>query len=510
MAQGALVVGTKSYLHSLNMWNSNLDFFVFGFVLVFMLYHLYLFKLRLSENTTLIFVGLCLMIFFETLSTSRSPLLSFIGFFPLLKYRLAYSCVVVGPILFNRFVCETIKGFSFSKNLYLLLNTIGMIFFATIVLTPLSFFPKYLYIFQLFFVLSVSIGALQVLINVFQREVGSGYAFFGYISVAFSSLNDVFDSLGVIDSVPMVGYGVLIFILFQANLLASRFNQDLVQAKLNFAKQVHRNKKLQGMEAISKLKSETMTRRFNAVCASEVEMAVISQSSMAFDSISSGFKNLIPFEYHDLEDLLVLSNCSKKEMSKILQVIKNSFDNQLDHFNKNVKLLPLVLEYEDNSDQQKIVIEFRWLPMPDEINTPESIILLIKDISTIHQTMNEINLMEREATIVQELSVHTLTNAENSLVFLSHILNHIRKTEKEHKLKGFELNYTLALANQILKTNCWVLGFKDLERKSEKFYEYLVEINKSDRSSLECLEQITGIEETLSFYTKILFENFLC
>lgn len=194
-----------------------------GVILGMAFYHLGLFLNRREDQPALWFALFCFAWALRMLTTDEVILLAMV---PDLDYgvqiRLEYiSFIVAGP-LFVSFLNQTYP-FTGSRQVTLVLLTLGGLICAFVLLSPTPTFPRYLLYFQLLTLLCVLAGLFVLSLALLQQKPGAMAAVFGGVVACVAAVNDVLFYRDISPVGPIFHYGLLIFILAQSYLLARLF-----------------------------------------------------------------------------------------------------------------------------------------------------------------------------------------------------------------------------------------------------------------------------------------------
>lgn len=205
----------------------NIAWFVFGALLVMGIYHLMLMHVRIGNRSTLWFGLVSLMMAIRTVLTGQPALLSastVIGWEFLLS--LEYVSMYIGFAMFYLYVNAL-----FPEEMHRLpltvVKTVGIVLGITTIVTPAHIFSATLYGFHFVSVF----GCLYLLYVVYRafRAGRDGTVFFaiGMAILAATILNDVLYNIGILRTEYLSSVGLLLFLVFQSLILASRFGANV-------------------------------------------------------------------------------------------------------------------------------------------------------------------------------------------------------------------------------------------------------------------------------------------
>lgn len=147
-----------------------------------------------------------------------------------LHYRLEYLSFYIGTLVMYFFV--RILYFATVPRLvdHIIVMITAVMSLLTI-LTPPAFFTRYLFIMQLTAVAAFAIAMWHLSKSIKEGIPDAKIFLAGFSCFAFSAIHDIFFHLRLVESVPLVKYGFVVFLFSQSLLLSNRFYRNQRRAR---------------------------------------------------------------------------------------------------------------------------------------------------------------------------------------------------------------------------------------------------------------------------------------
>ena len=218
-----MMIGTADQLQKSRNTQISYDLVLFGSIFMIGLYHLGIYILRRNELSPLYFGLFCLLIALRLISTGERYLLEAIGSIPWeLLIKLEYLSYYLAVPVFVQFIYSLFTE-RFSRQLCRIFIIIGLVFTASVVLSPARLFSHTLLIYQLFTV-AIFVYAIVILISASIKMDKTALVFLAGFSILFlTALNDILHSNNVISTAYIVPAGLFVFIFSQAFLLSLHY-----------------------------------------------------------------------------------------------------------------------------------------------------------------------------------------------------------------------------------------------------------------------------------------------
>ncbi len=200
-----------------------LELIVFGALLIMGLYHFGFFFYRKIEFAAFYFALFCFFMAIRTIIIGDRILLDAFPMIPFIAiYKIEYLTYYVTCFVTLQFISHLFPTANKDK-IYWPLSSIFLIGSAIVIVTPLHIFVETLIIVQLATLFEIIYISKLLISAILIRRPGARTFFIGYILFGVTIINDVFRGMGYLYTPPMASYGFLIFVVFQAAILSSRF-----------------------------------------------------------------------------------------------------------------------------------------------------------------------------------------------------------------------------------------------------------------------------------------------
>ena len=220
-----ILLGMSEDVRQIRQNALNLNFFLFGGILMMGFYHLGLFIIRAKEKSTLYFGIFCFLIAIRSLVTGERYL---IGLLPDLSWevytKIAYLTFYLGmPVLAMYF--RNIFPRELSKFFIPLVNIVGALFTAIVLFTPAKIYTYTTPLFQASAVAASCYGFYVLILALIRGRQGAFVCLAGFAILFLTIVNDMLYSNLLVQTGYMIQFGFFIFIFFQAFLLSVRFSK---------------------------------------------------------------------------------------------------------------------------------------------------------------------------------------------------------------------------------------------------------------------------------------------
>jgi len=194
-------------------------------IFIICFYHLGLFALRRKNKSPLYFGVFCLLVGLRTITSGERYIIHLIPnleWHTLLRIEIfSYFLAVPFFILFAASLFPDESPVKLRK----LCQNLGFGISLIALLTPFTIYSKFIYPYQLFTV-GVSLLALYIVIRAtLEKREGARLFLCGFIVLFICVINDILFDRGIIHTLFLVHFGVIVFILLQAYILSGRFSR---------------------------------------------------------------------------------------------------------------------------------------------------------------------------------------------------------------------------------------------------------------------------------------------
>jgi len=231
-------LGTESQIEAMSSIRQGVEFFVFGALLIFGIYHLFLFLMRRDDPSarSALFFGL-----FTILLSLRTLLLGerFLpGLFPdsVFEYFFAvdFVTIILPSVLFLLYMYEMFPGIA-GKRFRIVSVIPGLLLSVLVVVMPTRLYVHFLPIMNGVVVGSCVVGLVIAVIALFRKHDNAFIFIAGFIFMTGTVINDILYSMYYVNTSHIASFGILIFILCQGLIISLRYaklyreNRDLNQ-----------------------------------------------------------------------------------------------------------------------------------------------------------------------------------------------------------------------------------------------------------------------------------------
>ncbi|OJJ17669.1 hypothetical protein BKI52_27800 [marine bacterium AO1-C] len=227
----SLDLGQPTNLYLSHQQALNVNFLLFGSLLIIALYHFSLFYFRRQATSPLYFGLLCLTIAVRILTLGEFNMTDVFPWFDFEWHeKFSYLTYYIATLVTFIFIRSVFTD-EFPRLLAKLIPWVIWPFILLTIFTNSRVFSKVLPVFQLFTVVSVFIGFYILGRAVLNKSYGAKAFLLGYIAISGTAVHDIIYALGIIHTGHLFPWGLFIFILSQAVALSGRFSRAFVQSE---------------------------------------------------------------------------------------------------------------------------------------------------------------------------------------------------------------------------------------------------------------------------------------
>ncbi|MCB0734803.1 MAG: hypothetical protein H6608_07300 [Flavobacteriales bacterium] len=229
--QSAVAVGgvQPMMLHQLRIML--MSAFIVGILVIMGIYHIGIFLFRRKDKGPLYFAVMCLAFALRELLGQETLMWKIYDGFPYeLGVRMLYVTLGFLFIIFLKFI-DNIFPNQFKPWFIRLVLYVSIILTLSAIFLPPTIFARYNLI-TLPVLFTAHIWTIVILIRgIIQKKPGSALFLFGVVVIIISSLNDIFNQVGTLNSGYIYPLGFAIFIFCQSLVLAIRFSNSFDQVE---------------------------------------------------------------------------------------------------------------------------------------------------------------------------------------------------------------------------------------------------------------------------------------
>ena len=227
-----ILLGVSADIWQIRQRALNLNFFLFGGILMMGLYHMGLFIIRAKEKSILFFGIFCFLIATRSLVTGERYL---IGLFPdfswevytKIAYLTFYIAAPVFAMYFRYIFPKEIPRYAIS-----LVIVVSALFSGVVLVTTAKIYSHTLPIFQIFTVVASSYGFYALILALIRKRQGAFVCLAGFAVLFLTIVNDMLYATLHIQPGDILQFGLFILLFFQASLLSVRFSKAFETVEL--------------------------------------------------------------------------------------------------------------------------------------------------------------------------------------------------------------------------------------------------------------------------------------
>ena len=227
-----ILLGLAEDMRQIRQRALNVNFFLFGGILIMGIYHIGLFVFRREEKSTLFFGIFCFLIAARSLVTGERYL---IYLFPAFNWevhtKIAYMTFYIAVPVFVVYA-KNIFPKEISKYIIYVISILGAIFTAIVLFTPARIYTNTAPIFQIITIAAAGYGFFVLILAIQNKRPGSLIYLSGFVILFLTILNDILYSNLLVQTGYMLPFGLFGFILCQASLLSLRFSRAFTTINL--------------------------------------------------------------------------------------------------------------------------------------------------------------------------------------------------------------------------------------------------------------------------------------
>jgi len=291
--------------------NIGIEMFLFGFILIMVIYHIGLYAQRREDKSALYFGILALFLALRIPVIGERCVTLFIPDFNWnLMIRLEYIfgfCNITFIGLFE----YSLYGNKLPKTGKYIITGIGAALMASFTLLPVSIFLKGKIIYDLYLMLSGFYITVTMFYLAVRGNKGASIAFAGMAALYFTGINDILYTRLIVNTMNMASIGLVAFILAQTYLLSSLFSGAFKQSQIESEKNLRQGEEIKAQNDFIKNVLKTAS-------------AGIFEASKKMSGTLSLFRSDASEESASLEEVAA----SVEEISAAAQNISSGTDNQ--------------------------------------------------------------------------------------------------------------------------------------------------------------------------------------
>ena len=227
----SVFIGDTSKILQLNKSEYTTDIFLFSTIFAMSIYHFILFLLRRKDTSPLLFGLFCLFICIRVLLISERILHNDLNWLTWTwLFRMEFLTFYFCLSLFSGFAYTLYKE-EFSLRIAKLIFIVTTVFAIIVTFTKPKFFTEINIFYELFSLVAVLYILFVFIKAFFKRRNDATYFIAGMVFIVLSLLHDILVSHYIIRDIYIFEYGLVVFILFQSTIIASRFSRAFTKSE---------------------------------------------------------------------------------------------------------------------------------------------------------------------------------------------------------------------------------------------------------------------------------------
>jgi PAS domain S-box-containing protein len=220
-----VLLGLAQDMRQIRQSALNVNFFLFGSILIMGIYHIGLYIFRREEKSTLFFGIFCFLIAARSLVTGERYLIHiFPGFNWEVHTKIAYLTFYTAVPAFAVFTKKIFPN-EISKYAIYVAGIAGAVFSAMVLFTPARIYTYTAPLYQILTIAIVGYGLFALILALQHKRQGALVYLSGFVILFLTVVNDILYSNLLVATGYMLPYGLFGFILCQACLLSLRFSK---------------------------------------------------------------------------------------------------------------------------------------------------------------------------------------------------------------------------------------------------------------------------------------------
>jgi hypothetical protein len=333
-----VIINKTSVIESSIYQRKLIEAMIFSFALALGLYHLILFIFRSKEISILYFTLLVFIVMIRILSTGTMIGTDLFGFSWMTTLRMDYFSFATVSVPVILYFYELYKKY-IHKAIVITWVSEGLLYGILVLVTKGAFFTSFLYVHQVICLLEVLYLLYLIVRLIYKKEKEASFIATGFAALMVTSVIDILEGMGVIQTPATLPFGLLFFLLIQAVSFARIFYFEKRESELMRDKVMASSEQMNTFIAEIKKVIEALANE-DTVLTSDMNSAqsyvdkISSYIQLVLEEISSQKTSLIDSEnnthylntFLDSLDTQITqqSEKSKDAMDKLTELIQNT------------------------------------------------------------------------------------------------------------------------------------------------------------------------------------------
>jgi two-component system sensor histidine kinase ChiS len=220
---GDFLLGAEASIGKVERFKTGTDLLLFGAMMIFALYHIWLFLLHMKQPSTLFFGMLCFMVALRVILTGEHFLVSVFPSIPwVFQTKVEYAGMFAG-ILFLSLFFRYEYPVEYTKNVTVPIAAAGILLSTAVIVLPARAFTYMLLPGQVYMGVVILIMITLNVVAIVRGRKGALLILCGFIMGGAGVLNDILHANYIIKTAFLTPIGMLMLIVTQAVLLSYRY-----------------------------------------------------------------------------------------------------------------------------------------------------------------------------------------------------------------------------------------------------------------------------------------------
>jgi signal transduction histidine kinase len=251
------------------------------------------------------------------------------------------------------------------------------------------------------------------------REVGGTVCFIGMIALMGGTFLEAASALGLVEGIfNAMGYGLVVFVAFQSQIVAARFVQAFRKSE-HLGRELQREVDRQTREIrsiLDNIKQGIFTVE-GSLQTTGPQFSPFTRTMLAKDEIAG----------KQLDELLWnKARISSDQIDQVHAALSSVLDDDVLNFELNSECFPRELVVMPEGADHAKVLEIDWSPIVDDRQKVEKMLICVRDVTEIRQLRLDAERNQREFTILNEII--TITE-ERFIRFIQKAFEYLQENE---------------------------------------------------------------------------------
>ncbi len=228
---GTVELGMSSTIEEVAKQKFLLDIIISSGLVLFSLYHFWLYLIRKKDKSPLFFSIFCFFMALRTVSINERMILDAFPSLPFwFIHKLEHVTIYSGVPVFLRFI-QSLFPSEVHRKAYVgfLISFLSLL--GIVLIFPMYIYTKTINVFQFLTLLTILYSIYIMVLCIQNNRMGAKTFLIGFVLFSFTVINDILRANGLIHTPFLMTYGFFLFILFQVSILSHRFTNSFAIAE---------------------------------------------------------------------------------------------------------------------------------------------------------------------------------------------------------------------------------------------------------------------------------------